>query len=340
MGAGFHAYVCEFMDTLLEKSPQEFEVNDPTGYYHQRNFDHLKYDIYYRWLLDVGRYIMEQKDKVKDLCISWQVNYYLPKEKKGYIITPVGYISEEMFEPDRIEDLANTFFIWNNKEKDSMFYRNAAMNLLWKECYFEYSTMNDKTMDITNSILDYLEMAYEKNPTLALPMLEYRELCETMDREPKISNPVSMINIPKIGYRREMIEYQLGNWNIPVDGCAERRVVSDENALIFMAPYHKDDESWRWMYKISSMAFEKEIHKFLPMIKDDEAHEEFEYEGVKGIVSLTTDEEYRLIHAQYVWKNETLLLQLYVNLTVDEKPLLDLIKHVRYRSFSTELKAN
>lgn len=45
------------------------------------------------------------------------------------------------------------------------------MVLLWKECYFAYSSMlNEYTDKIANSILDYLEAAYEKDDLLPLPM--------------------------------------------------------------------------------------------------------------------------------------------------------------------------
>lgn len=340
VGAGFHAYVCEFLDVLIEKSPLELQVSDPTDYFAHRDFERLKYKIYYQWLSDLSAYILDQKDQVKDLCISWQVDYYLPKEKKGYVITPMGYIPVTLFEPQHLEELAQTFFIWNNKEKNALFYKNCALNLLWKECYFEYSNMDEKTVDTTHMILDYLEMAFEKDASIPLPILEYYELCETMNREIKITNPISMISIPQIGYRRDIIQYQLGAWSIPVDGCAEKRVTSDKTALVFMAPFCQNDQTWHWMYKISTMTFEESIDHFLPLITNDEQHEIFECEGIKGAISITKEDEYQLIHAQYICKNETLFLHLYVRLNETIDPLMDLIKHVRYRSLNSDLKAN
>lgn len=340
VGAGFHAYVCEFFDTLIERSPLELQVSDPTDYFTHRDFKRLKYKIYYQWLSDLSAYILDQKKQVKDLCISWQVDYYLPKEKKGYIITPMGYLPESLFEPQHLEELAQTFFIWNNKERDAVFYKNCAMNLLWKECFFEYSTMNEKTADTANMILDYLEMAFEKDASIPLPILEYSELCETMHREHKITNPVSMVSFPQIGYRRDIIHYQLGAWSIPVDGCAERNVTPDKTALVFIAPYHQNDQTWHWMYKISTMTLEENVDHFMPAILEDEHHISFEHEGVKGVALVTKEDEYQLVHAQYICKNETLFLQLFVHLNDPIDPLLELIKHVSYHKFGGGLKAN
>ena len=58
--------------------------------------------------------------------------------------------------------MADDFFVWNDRKRTARYYRNCAMVLLWKECYFAYSSMNEYTDKIANSILDYLEAAYEK----------------------------------------------------------------------------------------------------------------------------------------------------------------------------------
>ena len=49
-GPGFHAFVCTVFDEIISGSQIPLEVNDPTGYYTDRNFENLKYKYFYRWL--------------------------------------------------------------------------------------------------------------------------------------------------------------------------------------------------------------------------------------------------------------------------------------------------
>ena len=53
-GPGFHAFVCDFFAQIQKQSPIALNANDPTGYYDRRNFNHLKYGIFHRWLADIA----------------------------------------------------------------------------------------------------------------------------------------------------------------------------------------------------------------------------------------------------------------------------------------------
>ncbi len=57
----------------------------------------------------------------------------------------MGYMTKDKFLHSEVEDLAKEFFIWNEEKRTAQYYRNCAISLLWKECYFEYSAMNEET---------------------------------------------------------------------------------------------------------------------------------------------------------------------------------------------------
>lgn len=269
-GAGFHAYVCSFFDALIDLCPISLSASDPTGYFDDRNFENLRSQVFYRWLSDIGTYIEEMGNDHKDVCISWPLDYYHPQSKEGFVITPMGYMAVEDFNTMSIEELAQHFFIWNNQGRDSYYYRNAALNLLWKECYFEYSNMNEYTEKITDTILDYIEIAHEKDASLPLPMSEYQYLCEISKRELRIQN-VNTLYIAQIGYRKGVVDFHFGNWSIPADGCCEKSVDESNNTLYLMAPYHHAEEPWKWMYRVNIFAFKQEITTFLNEIEQNEA---------------------------------------------------------------------
>ena len=66
-GPGFHAFVCTVFDEIISGSQIPLEVNDPTGYYTDRNFENLKYKYFYRWLKDIQCYVLDHIDEEKEL---------------------------------------------------------------------------------------------------------------------------------------------------------------------------------------------------------------------------------------------------------------------------------
>lgn len=310
-GPGFHAFVCTFFDEIIKNSPISFEVGDPTRYYEERDFENLKYRYFYQWLKDIAGYVGEHHGDMKNLCISWPMDYYQPIGKEGYVVTPMGYISIEDFTNLDIESLAERFFIWNDLDFKATYYRSCALSLLWKECYFTYSSMNEYSDSIANKIIDYIEAAYEKDHTLPLPMKAYHELCEAIDREVLIQHGIEMEDHLDIGYRRQMVHYPFGNWRILVDGCSEQGYDEKTQTLHFMAPYQKNDEAWKWMIRANAYKFEEDA-TFAESFLCDEAYdiENLRYHA-KGFIQEI--EDYYSIAVQYLSGKEMLLLEIIVH---------------------------
>lgn len=339
-GPGFHAFVCTVFDEIISGSQIPLEVNDPTGYYTDRNFENLKYKYFYRWLKDIQGYVLDHIDEEKELCISWPQEYYHPVYREGFVVTPLGYIHRDDFQTRDVEDLADDFFVWNDRKRTARYYRNCAMVLLWKECYFAYSSMNEYTDKIANSILDYLEAAYEKDDLLPLPMDAYRSICTAIHREILIQH-ADELKIAHLGYRNEVVSYPFGSWSIPAHGCSEKSFDETTQTMHFMAPYKDAQEPWKWMIKANAYTFEKEIPTFLEKLEkpvDVMDAFSFEKEAVicKGIVE-NLDEYYTVV-VQANCEKDTLFLECIVRDEQDIAMLKEWCQGIKHRvTISDEL---
>lgn len=325
-GAGFHAYVCDFFKALQDKSPLPLTANDPSGYYEQRNFNHLKYGIFHRWLADIAAYVKEHEEEIDQLCISWPLDYYRPKCKQGHMVTPLGYIAKNEFYEADIEALADRFFIWNHIGRDACYYRNAALNLLWKECYFEYSNMNEDTKKQADTILDYLELAYQKDASLPLPIQEYEYLCKIRAREAKIQDAVRMNPQQEIGYRRNLVEYHYGNWCIIADGCCEKSMDTIHDICYFMSPYHNEEEPWQWMIRLHQNEKEVDLRECREAWSGLGELVEWTYHDVQGAAVIIRNEDHTVAEAVLKWKAISLSVQY---LMIDESHLSELLTHMK-----------
>lgn len=339
-GPGFHAYVCTVFDAIISGSQIPLEVSDPTGYYTDRNFETLRYQYFYRWLKDIQGYVLEHMEEEKELCISWPQEYYHPVWRDGFVVTPMGYIHKEDFRTRDVEDLADDFFVWNDFERTARYYRNCAMVLLWKECYFTYSSMNEYTDKVANSIIDYLEAAYEKDDLLPLPMDAYRSICTAIKREILIHH-ANELKVANLGYRNGIVSYHFGSWSIPAHGCCEKSFDETTQTMHFMAPYKEQDEPWKWMMKANAYSFEKEIPTFLEKLENpQDVMDSFSFEketvSCKGIVE--NMDEYYMVVVQANCERDTLFLECIVRDEQDVAMIKEWCQGIRHRvTLSDEL---
>lgn len=262
-GPGFHAYVCTIFDAIVEMCMIGFEVKDATNYFYERNFEDLKYLHFYPWLQRLADDVAKQSKIDDKICISWELQPYIPGSKAGCVVTPMGYIARKDFKELAISDLARRFFIWNHKQRNAYDYRNCALTLLWEECYFAYSGMNVYTNNIASEIIDYLEAAYELDHLIPLPLQEYRTLCMSIQRTAYLHQAQEM-DMHHIGYRRNCVHYRFSNWLIFAHGCCEISFDTSTQTMYFMAPYKEADEPWRWMLKANAFMHERKDTSLLP----------------------------------------------------------------------------
>ena len=48
--------------------------------------------------------------------------------ERALFVTPLGYIHRDDFQTRDVEDLADDFFVWNDRKRTARYYRNCAMD--------------------------------------------------------------------------------------------------------------------------------------------------------------------------------------------------------------------
>lgn len=306
-GPGFHAYAVELLENLMEESDIEFEASDPTGYMQNHDFETLKYEYFYKWLANIAEYVKENNE-LENLCISWPLHYYRPKAKEGYVVTPMGYISIDTFVHSEVEALAEKFFIWNEAGKQAPYYLNCALNLIWKECYFEYSAMNEYSYKVANTIMDYLEIAHELDSTLPLPLNVYNQLATSIQREPLLIQAFAFNDV-ELGYRKHNIQYEVGNWVLPIEGCSEVYQDQERGCAQVIPAYRDEEEVGTWILQVDiqeKQDFEPVFSEISEFIMDTGIVENATLQG--KVVTINYGEHYE-IFAQLQSGNEQIIVR-------------------------------
>lgn len=306
-GPGFHAYVCSFIDHLKEQSFIDLDVVDETLYYEQRNFEDLKYRQFYPWLeLILDQIEMAPYDE-HSAYINWSRDEYVPADKSHHMISTLGYLPLRDVHEYEIEEVAQRIFIWNEAQRDAYYYRNCAISLLWKACFFTYSNMNEDTIKSANAILDYMETAYDCDDQIALPLDAYHVLCEAIHRQPVLIH-TNFMPSDAIGYRKEPIFYPFREWEICVDGCCEKSYDASTQTLHFMAPYQEAGDPWVWLIQVNAYQAEHCEPTFSNIFDSADVFCEQRDDGmIKGIVQKQPD-YYQLI-VQYIVQQDTLFFE-------------------------------
>lgn len=276
LGAGFHKAAIEFVDKLRKALGVEFEVEDDTDYYTERDFEKMKENHFYKWLEKIVEIVADQEKKGStSLSICWDLNTYMPESERGVIISPVGSfrISDVVgrIKNEGIDSFAKDFFIWNNPERDARFHRGLALHALWEDCYFMPSQRSDEDAEINGYIIKELEQAALLDPSLPFPKKEYETLCRFHGH-----SPISAKGIPiyetefKIGYRRGVVSYKIGNLRFGIPG--NYLTTYDDGTVVYY-----DNESRYW-HTVRCTAYSmKGEAEYIDV--DDPIVEEGEFEG-------------------------------------------------------------
>ena len=222
-GAGFHAAAIRFVEELGTARLKELTVDDETGYVIHRDFERMKREHFYPWLNALKRHCEQRGNEYSNLCLCWDLEQYQPEEIPGTVITPMGRFDIENMvkqtEKYGISWLADRFFIWDNEEKDALYYRNTALNYLWERCYFVSSERSGEDRECNRLILDSLEQAARLSPGLPLPVDAYRELCSLDGRKPllRADAPEMESDFPA-GFRKGEVTHSFGTLRLTLPG--------------------------------------------------------------------------------------------------------------------------
>lgn len=245
-GPGFHAWTCQLFQEIKARYALDGTLHDPTSYDKNHSFEDLKHHHFYPWLRQLVATLQQHAREADGMYVCWTNTDYEPRLKKGCAATPLGYVPLDALSGKDVEEWAESFFVWNEETRTARYYRSCAMALLWQDCYYAYSGMNEQTEKTALAIIDYLEAAYEADTTLPLPLTAYQTLCVAIHREPLIRQGVAM---PQeiLGYRQNTVGFRFREWSVNADGCAEVSYDRSTDTLCLMAPYHHEGEPWRWL---------------------------------------------------------------------------------------------
>lgn len=224
-GPGFHAAAIAFVDALAREADLSLSVDDETGYYRDRDFARMRDEDFYQrlqMLTDICA-VKAREEGLTNLCINWSPDQYRPAQVDGTVATPMGRFSldrlSQWIQQAGVEPFAREFYIWNEPERDGLFYRNWALSLLWEQCSFMPGSRSQEDAAINKKIIELLEQAVSMDRSLPFPKAEYRLLCAMEGRSPAdLSGVPSYESEYPIGYRRDTVVWDLGNLSVSIDG--------------------------------------------------------------------------------------------------------------------------
>lgn len=279
-GAGFHAFVVDICKDIQEEVPGEYELMDDLEFANDEDFHRLHH--VYEDELEYLRDALLHSDKLASQNYLFEETFFLPMEKDNRILTSIGDLDRKEFADMHLHDLMDNFYVWNEYEQDAQYFKNCALVLLAKEGVGKYTLMNDQTEKDANVICDYIELAFEKDSSISLPLREYRYLIERLNRENKLTK-AQMMDEEVIQYRTKEVYHLFQDVKVVADGACERSFDPVMNSLCLMSPY-EEDAHWDWLIQSAKTS---EICSYLDAV---EAVDPFVYDG-KVIQILEREED-------------------------------------------------
>ncbi len=306
VGAGYHAAVCELFENIQKASSVYLSIDDECSYLDDHDFERIQenYFIPYMGQLMAGFAQMKDEDEA---TYGWDNKSYLPLSKEKTVITPFGYIQASDCRGLSIDKACQTYYVWNQLEKNAQFFLNCALVSLWCDCLFENSIFDEKAKSIASSICLSLEKAHELDPNLPLPVDEYQQLCKLLNRPNRIFD-VDQYPKGMIGYRKESVFYVYGNWFIYFDGNALQSF--DHHTMILE---QRDEETVSLRVKITGYKNHEKMDFAYRYLNTYNAldHLDFENEGihVKAVLHELKDDSHLLyLQAQCIKDKEMLMI--------------------------------
>lgn len=291
-GPGFHAFVVDLFKDIEEEIPGDYELDDDLDYARDENFDRLVQQ--YEQEIDYVRQLVLEEPGFKDRNYMFDETYYLPKAEAGQILTASGDMDEHEFRAKDAAELMDHFYVWNNWDRDGRFFRNAALTLLAKESYGEFSKMNEQTEKVANEICDDLEIAFRLDPTLGLPIDAYKKLISVLGRDNKLEGAIEMDG-EAVSYRTREVYHIFEDVRIVAAGTAERSYDPATQSIFLTSPF-KEEQEWAWLLQASKqpsiLPDLKSVQEQEPEFRKDDSVlwlEEYKQDGIYTIDAMIRD---------------------------------------------------
>ena len=118
-----------------------------------------------------------------------------------------------------------------------------------KEGYGPFALMNDHTLKMAHLICDYLEIAFQKDPSLTYPVKEYRNYISLLGRDDHLQNAKSMEQ-EVFQYRLQEVYHLFDNAKVVAFGACERSFDPVLEAMCLMSP-RTEEHAWDYFIQVS-----------------------------------------------------------------------------------------
>lgn len=334
-GPGFHAAVIDFLDDFITEGNYVLDIEDETGYCGHRDFTRMCEEYYHKWLYQICSALKEQwQKKHSSLRTCWPLDHYVPKDRKGHVVTPMGYLSyeciQDVVDNKNMIEFAQNFFIWPHREKDAYYYRNCALHNLWMHCMFQPKERSKWDDQCNRSIIFSMQMAIKKDPNIPYPMEAYQEICALQHLPlPNIEGFVSMQE--DIGYLRDDVMYTIGNLVYAIPGHYLSEFEEDAQTQYY---YDKNPNIW---HNVRVRAY-RTNEEYVPYVKLENTHsfEQWEDEKCRIKVFHHPNEEgavetFAVTSAQVITPYQVTSFTFCYNLNADPKWMIRLLKQAHYQ---------
>ena len=267
LGPGFHCLVVDLLDAITDLTEIEFEVEDDTQFYYERDFENMRTQHFCGWLKQIVQ-ILKSKESGdhNNLMLNWELSWPIPCDIPGSVVTPFGRLNItgllNSVDSEGIESLAERFFpCWEQKIDRARLAFYDALYMLWVKCSFCPSSRSDEDADINSRIIAGLETAIKAG--LPIPHAEYLELCSLAGQTP--ANLDGIADLPSdypIGFRKHPVRMKLGNVTFPIPGYY--LFFDDEGSQGYWGGYDDSD-----VIRTFAVSLQPEQLKFIENEKDD-----------------------------------------------------------------------
>ncbi len=219
VGPGLHVQANEFLDELLQNFKLSSDITDTTNYRTHRDFHSLQND-FHECLKSVLSNATE-KNGEQAIYVNWPFPYLLQHTAEDTWYCNIGEYKtyDILLYQSNIASFASEFFIWPNRTKDALFYRNSALSDAWSR--YSYQQVEAGGLEIIKK----LEKAVSLDRFVPFPKALYCELCSIHNHEPIDLSGLSNKETPNVGFRKRPTLVQHEGWMFPLDGgfCALNR---------------------------------------------------------------------------------------------------------------------
>ncbi|MDR1797273.1 MAG: hypothetical protein LBR44_07545 [Clostridiales Family XIII bacterium] len=217
-GPGYHAWLTGVLEGL---GVRPLEAEDASGYWETHDFERLRGEMA-GWLQNLSKHTVEMAKSggAANFGVSLPLGF-LPHQSGHFACCPLGYFERDFFEEAQkgIVDM-DRFFIWPNRQADALFFKNAALYLLW--CANNWlAPQTEEEHETIAATLACLDEAYALDPALGYPCAEWLELARLKGDEAlaeKLEKRFGETGAATIGYCRGLVGSTVYGWGLTHDG--------------------------------------------------------------------------------------------------------------------------